>query len=259
MIPKIIHYFWFGNNPLSEKAKKCVESWTKMCPDYEIILWNEQNYDFHKNKFMENAAKAGKWSFVTDYARLDIIYEYGGIYLDTDVELIKPIDDFLKFKAFFGFETTEHINTGLGFGAEKGCEGLKKMMEIYERLPELSVEQYAEYYCPKIQSPVLKEMGIKLDGSKQMLEGILILPKEYLCPLDYDTGKLNITKNTYGIHWFEASWKSEEERNIKELWRKLTPVFGKKNAGHIAVLIGYPKYYSIKKTIKYYMAKLRKI
>lgn len=258
MIPKIIHYFWFGNNPLPEKEKKCVESWTKMCPNYEIKLWNERNYDFHKNKFIENAAKAGKWSFVTDYARLDIIYEYGGIYFDTDVELIKPIDDFLKFKAFFCFETAEHINTGLGFGAESGLAVLKDMLDVYDNLPELTGEQYGDYYCPKIQTPVLRDMGFKLDGSIQIIYGIVILPKEYMCPLDYDTGKLNITKNTYGIHWYASSWKSDEEKKIKELWRKLTPVFGKKNAGHIAVLIGYPKYYGVKKTIKYYMTKLRK-
>ena len=259
MIPKKIHYCWFGRKQKPKSVSENIENWRQLNPNYEIKEWNEDNFDLDLMPFVSQAYKEQKYAFVADVARLYALVYEGGIYLDTDVELIKPIDDFLKFKAFFGFETTEHINTGLGFGAEKGCEGLKKMMEIYERLPELSVEQYAEYYCPKIQSPVLKEMGIKLDGSKQMLDGILILPKEYLCPLDYDTGKLNITKNTYGIHWFEASWKSEEERNIKELWRKLTPVFGKKNAGHIAVLIGYPKYYGVKKTIKYYMAKLRKI
>lgn len=259
MIPKIIHYFWFGNNPLPEKAKKCVESWAKMCPDFEIKLWNERNYDFHKNKFMENAAKAGKWSFVTDYARLDVIYEYGGIYFDTDVELIKSISDLIEFKAFFAFETNSLIATGLGYGAESGLDVLKNMMNIYNDMPELTEKEYGNYYCPKIQTPVLSDIGFKLDGSKQIIDEIVILPKEYMCPLDYDTGKLNITENTYSIHWYDSSWKSEEERNIKELWRKLTPVFGKKNAGHIAVLIGYPKYYGIKKTIEYYMAKLKKI
>ena len=256
MIPKVIHYFWFGNKDIPDKEKYCIESWSKVCPDYKIIQWNEENYDYNKIQFMKNAANAGKWSFVTDYARLDVINRYGGIYFDTDVELIKPLEDFLEYRAFFGFETNKEINTGLGFGSEKDNEILKEMMNIYNNLTNLKEDEYKQYYCPLIQSPVLEKVGIKLNGNKQIVNNILVLPKDYMCPLDYDTGKLKITENTYSIHWFHGSWKSEEERRLKQLWQKLTPIFGKKTAGHIAVLFGYPKYYGLKETFNYYKSKI---
>ena len=256
MIPKVIHYFWFGNKTIPEKEKHCIDSWSKTCPEYRIIQWNEKNYNYNKLPFMQNAAKAGKWSFVTDYARLDVINQYGGIYLDTDVELIKPMDDFLGYKAFFGFETNKDINTGLGFGSEKNNRILQEMMEVYGKLSNLKEEDYNQYYCPLLQTPIIEKAGIKLNGSKQVVDKIIVLPKDYMCPLDYDTGKLIITNNTYSIHWFQGSWKSEEERKLKKLWQTLTPIFGKKNAGHIAVLIGYPRYYGLKKTFKYYIDKI---
>ena len=118
MIPKKIHYCWIGGNPLPELAIKCIESWKKYCPDYEIIEWNEKNYDFRKNQFMREAYDEKKWGFVPDYARLDIIYEHGGIYLDTDVEIIKPLDSLLKEQGFAGMEQPGIVALGLGFGAE---------------------------------------------------------------------------------------------------------------------------------------------
>ena len=130
MIPKIIHYCWFGGNEIPEHDKKCIESWKKYCPDYKIIRWDESNYDYKKNSYMREAYEAKKWGFVPDYARLDIVYEHGGIYLDTDVELVKNIDELLEHKAYMGFEVGgEFVSPGLGFGAEKNFPLFKKMME----------------------------------------------------------------------------------------------------------------------------------
>lgn len=122
MIPKKIHYCWFGRNPLPELAVRCIESWKKYCPDYEIIEWNEDNYDINKISYVKEAYQARKWAFVTDYVRLDVVNQYGGIYLDTDVELLKSLDPLLKYKSFFGMEEGKFIATGLGFGAEKGTK-----------------------------------------------------------------------------------------------------------------------------------------
>ncbi len=116
MIPKVIHYFWFGEQPLSELAIKCIESWKKFCPDYEIKLWNESNYDVSKNQYMLQTYQAKKYGFTVDFARLDVIYNYGGIYLDTDVELLKPLDEILNDKCFMGFESNKTVALGLGFG-----------------------------------------------------------------------------------------------------------------------------------------------
>ena len=128
MIPKIIHYCWFGNGPIPEKDKKCINSWKKYCSDYKIIQWNEKNYDITKNKYMNQAYQQKKWGFVPDYARLDIIYTYGGIYLDTDVEIIKSFDSLLSNRGFAGFERPDYVNLGLGFGAEAENIIIKKML-----------------------------------------------------------------------------------------------------------------------------------
>ena len=119
MIPKVIHYCWFGGNPIPEKDRRYIEGWKEKCPDYEIIEWNERNYDVSKNKYMAQAYEEKKWGFVSDYARLDLVYQYGGIYFDTDVELLKPLDNLLELEMFCGFESTKYVNFGIGFGAEK--------------------------------------------------------------------------------------------------------------------------------------------
>ena len=131
MIPKKIHYCWFGRGEKPALAKKCIASWKKYCPDYEIIEWNEDNFDINYNAYTKYCYENKKWAFLSDYVRLLVVYEHGGIYYDTDVEALKSFDDLLTYKAYFGFENEEHINTGIGFGAEKEHTVLKSMLEMY--------------------------------------------------------------------------------------------------------------------------------
>ena len=205
MIPKKIHYFWIGGKSMPEKNKTCVESWKKFCPDYEIIEWNESNYDFSECTYMAQAYEAELWGFVPDYARLDIICREGGIYLDTDVELLKSLDDLLSCKAFMGFENRKSVAPGLGFGAEPGNEILKQMRDLYH-----SFSFYNENGTPNIApSPfyatkLLRSYGLQLNGKRQFVHGIDIFPAEYFAPLCYTDNRLKITENTYGIHWYHA-------------------------------------------------------
>ena len=137
-IPKIIHYCWFGGKPKPELAEKCIKSWKKHCPDYEIREWNEDNYDLAAAPlYVRQAYEAKKWAFVTDYVRLQVVYECGGIYLDTDVELKKNLDSLLGYSAYFGFEDGKWIATGLGFGAEQGTPILQELMDDYRDIPFL--------------------------------------------------------------------------------------------------------------------------
>lgn len=214
MIPKIIHYCWFGRGELPDLAKKCIKSWKKYCPDYEIIEWNEDNFDIQSAPlYVRQAYEAKKWAFVTDYVRLKIVYDNGGIYLDTDVELIKPLNRFLDHKAFFGFEDT-FVATGLGFGAEKQTSILQEIMNQYADIPFfISENQYDDTACPERNTEVFKNHGLSLNGTTQILEDdILILSKEHLCPYNFLEHKLKKTKNTVAIHWFGGSWLSNEQR-----------------------------------------------
>ena len=229
MIPKIIHFCWFGGNPIPDEYKKYMASWTKHCPDYEIVRWDDSNYDITKNPYMHEAYKAKKWAFVSDYARLDIIYNHGGIYLDTDVELLRNIDDLLVYEAFAGFEDGKHIALGLGFGAVKGHSTVKELRDIiYDSLVFLKKDgTYELTPSPKHQTTCMTSKGLAPNNKKQVVAGITILPTEYLCPKDYATGRLKKTKNTYSIHHFSASWFSEEERREYLKSQSFQKVFGK--------------------------------
>ena len=190
MIPKKIHYCWFGGNEIPKKDQACIDSWKKMCPDYEIIRWDETNYDVTKNEYMKQAYEAKKWGFVPDYARLDIIYENGGIYLDTDVELIKSLDDLLECRAFMGFEDGKHVSPGLCIGAEKNHETIGKLREIYtNREFVMDNGEYDMTPSPVMNTEKLLDMGLKQNNCKQLVAGITIFPKDYFCPKDAKTLK----------------------------------------------------------------------
>ena len=189
-IPKVIHYCWFGKGKMPKLAKKCIKSWKKYCPDYEIMCHNEDNFDLSQNRYLNEAYKAGKWAFVSDYARLKIIYDNGGIYLDTDVELIKPIDDLLLTKGFMGFDEKGIVATGLGFGAEKGNEIVSEFLKDYDNIPFVLPDgSYDLTPCPDRNTEALKRLGMDIKNTSQTFMDITFLPDEYLCPMNYYTGK----------------------------------------------------------------------
>lgn len=219
MIPKVIHYCWFGGNPLPALAQKCIRSWKKFCPDYEIIEWNEENFDISSCPlYVRQAYEAKKWAFVTDYVRLQLVYENGGIYMDTDVELKKSLDPLLKYQGYFGFEDGQHINTGIGFGSIKGLPLLKDIMNDYRDIPFVKADgSFDTETCPSRNTKVLLQYGLKQDDSMQILSGdILILPSVYLCPYSYETKTRRHSQETISIHWFDASWRTEAEKSYHE-------------------------------------------
>ncbi|HFI0315167.1 TPA: glycosyltransferase family 32 protein [Streptococcus suis] len=219
MIPKKIHYCWFGGNPLPESVKKCKESWKKFCPDYEIIEWNESNYNVHKMPFISDAYTAKKYAFVSDYARLDIIYNEGGIYLDTDVELIRPLDALLSHSAFMGMELIGEVNTGLGFGAEKYHRFIGENRDVY--LKE-TFNTSNLVTCVELTTNLLVTKGLEKNNSIQIIDGVTIYPMEYFCPYNMETRKTSLTENTYSIHHYDATWYGSGLKAIVR--KKLLPI-----------------------------------
>lgn len=216
MIPKIIHYCWFGENPLPKLAQRCIASWQKYCPDYEIKEWNESNLNFNCCIFAREAYTAKKWAFLSDWARLYIIYNEGGIYLDTDVELIKSLDEMLVNKCFLAEETSGYVNTGLGFGAEKNNPIIGKLLQEYSNTHFVKKNgSYDMVPCPQKNTKPLIELGYKFSGRCiWKTELVTIYPPEYFCPLDYEKGTLRKTNRTISIHLYTASWHNTLEKFI---------------------------------------------
>lgn len=212
MIPKIIHYCWFGGKPISRAMKKCIRSWKKHCPDYRIIQWNESNFDVTRIEYMKQAYEAKKWAFVTDVARLMLVFEHGGIYLDTDVELVRPLDSLLGYEAYFGREG-KMIATSLGFGACPGNPLVGAILDRYRHASFLNEDgSYNLKPCTVVGTEVLLAYGLKEENVDQMIGGVRFLPEEYLCPIDYRTMERNITPNTLSIHHYAMSWMPRETR-----------------------------------------------
>ncbi len=220
MIPKKIHYFWVGPTKIPDKNRACIESWKKFCPDYDIIEWNESNYDIAKCAYMKQAYDSKMWGFVPDYARLDIIYQEGGIYLDTDVELIRSLDGLLHCKAFMGFENRKSVALGLGFGAEKGNVFIKQMRDEYDG------RAFSLTASPVYSTEFLKTYGLRTNGRRQRIHNIDIFPAEYFAPLCYLDRRLKITKNTFSIHWYHASWHTPEQRRQARQTQRINRIFG---------------------------------
>lgn len=213
LIPKTIHYCWFGRQPLPDKYKKWMESWHKYCPDYEIIKWNEDNYDIEKNKYMKQAYENKKWGFVSDIARLDIIYQHGGIYFDTDVELIDNIDDLLYQKGFMGFESDEYVNSGLGFGAVKELGILKEMLDFYKKINFANENGNINMItCPVWQTKLLKQKGLITNGEYQIVDDMTILPEKVLSGKSLSTRRIRLASYTKSIHHYDGSWLDKEKQ-----------------------------------------------
>lgn len=206
MIPKVIHYCWFGRAEKPKLAIKCIESWRRYCPDYEIIEWNEDNYDVNSNSYTKYCYENKKWAFLSDYVRLDIVARHGGLYFDTDVQLIKNFDDLLQNGAFYCFESEEFINTGEGFGAVQGHPSVIAMKAEYDMMMDDSTKQYDMITCPQLNTKALLQFGLTLNGTIQRLADILILSSDFMNPYDDTIGKLCKTENTISIHWYSKSW-----------------------------------------------------
>ena len=223
MIPKKIHYCWFGRGELTTKAKKCIQPWKKYCPDYEIIEWNEDNFDVNQNEYTKEVYSEKKYAFLSDYARLKIVYEQGGIYLDVDVELVKSLDDLLDNDAYFGFETKEFINTGVGFGTKQGSIAVKTLLEEYNQLLDGTKDVIG---CPKLNTEGLIKLGLERNGQLQHLSNCTVYPADYFNPYDDPTGRLKKTKNTYSIHWYAKSWLDKRSIIRSKLTQPLHRIFG---------------------------------
>ena len=227
MIPKIIHYCWFGRNPLPPLAIQCIESWKKYFPDYEIKEWNEDNFDVNIIPYTSEAYKAKKYAFVSDYARFWILYNYGGLYFDTDVEVIRPMNDIIEKGSFMGFESEgTGCNPGLGLGCSPDHGFIKKMLDLYGTLSFVASKDNEFKYKTIVEytTEILVEHGLKDINETQLIEGFYIYPNDYFNPINIITKRLYITDNTRSIHHFAASWvESSFKGKIKDMFRKIIP------------------------------------
>lgn len=231
MIPKIIHYCWFGRNPLPPLAIKCIESWKKYLPDYEIKQWNEDNFNVNIIPYTKEAYESKKYAFVSDYARFWILYKYGGLYFDTDVEIIKPIDDIISKGAFMGCEKEANANIktlpvapGLGLGCKPSLELYKQLLSKYDTLHFINEDgSLNQKTIVDYTSELLVNYGLKNTNEIQLIENVWIYPKEYFCPIDYMTNKCNITKETRSIHHYAASWYNTSDKIKYKISRLVGP------------------------------------
>ncbi len=242
-IPKKIHYCWFGRSELPELAIRCINSWKKYFPDYEIVEWNEDNYDVNKILYTSEAYNAKKYAFVSDYARFDILYHEGGIYFDTDVEVIKKFDKILDNGAFMGCEKDYSpdrkkimvapglglaVNPGLGLAVNPGLGLYKDILDYYNTLKFINSDgSFNLHTIVEYTTQILIQKGLKNKSGLQYVAGITIYPKEYFCPKDIETKELTITENTYSIHHYDSSWAETYDKAAGIRGPKLKKIFGK--------------------------------
>ena len=224
MIPKIIHYCWYGGKPLPKLAKQCIASWRKHCPDYQIKEWNETNSPFHLFPFAEQALKEKKWAFVSDVIRLYALQTEGGIYMDTDIELIKTLDHFLIHNAFTGYERDSNMLQTAIFGAKPNNKWINDWLRIYQ-YKEFSTDRriMASLVNNRMISSLMIENGYNLDGTYQQAKDVVIYPKDYFCPMSYGSHFIEKTQNTVCIHYYTFSWSEPEtiKGHIKKIVVKL--------------------------------------
>lgn len=229
-IPRIIHYCWFGGRPLPPSALRCLDSWKRHFPGYEIRRWDESNFDINAIPYTRQAAAAGKWAFVSDYARFLILYRHGGIYFDTDVEVIRPMDHIIADGAFMGFEKSHigiGVNSGLGIGSPAAHPFYKKILDHYSSIPYLGPD--GKPLPGTVVAHVTRlflEAGLKPEDRRQTVEGITVYPNEYFNPLDDATGRLRITPQTCSIHHYDKTWCDNYGPIRTSLMRLLHRTFG---------------------------------
>lgn len=231
MIPKMIHYCWLGGNEIPETIKSYIKSWQNLCPEYKIIQWNEKNFDVNQNVFCQEAFKAKKWAFVSDFMRLKVLYDYGGIYLDTDVEMVKPLDSLLKYDAFCGYEKNPMTIQSAIIGVVPHHKWIKLLLEDYnnKKFIVANGEMDLTPNVKRISKLTQEKYRIKLDGRLKIFgNNMILLPFDYLCANDYFSGVVKKTKNTYAIHHYRGSWKSERRQREKSINLYLIKHFGPK-------------------------------
>ena len=229
-IPKIIHYCWFGPKEIPEMELACIESWNKVLPEYKIMFWNEENFDISNIPYVKEAYDHKKYAFVSDYVRMYALYNYGGVYFDTDVEVIKPLDKFLEDNAFIGFENRTMIGTGI-IGAEKKSALFGKMLKYYSEHHFVDSNGNIDTTTNvQIITRILTEQGFDPHNSEQMLSDIHIYERDFFCPKKMDDGSFSTTERSVTIHKFSGSWLTEREkkRGTNLIWRNvMRPIFKK--------------------------------
>ena len=221
MIPKVIHYCWFGRNPIPAEYQKYIESWRKYLPDFEVKEWNEDNFDINCIPFIQEAYEVKKFAYVSDYARLKVLYENGGVYFDTDVEVIRPIDDLMERGPWMGIEkhtstpnNADQVNVGLGFAVEPRNSIIKEVMEFYENTHYIFPDGHMEQIpIVPVVTDVLRKHGMPTHVDKPTdVAGITIYPWDYFCPQEFLSSKIESTPNTYTIHHYSATWMSRSDK-----------------------------------------------
>ena len=242
-IPKIIHYCWFGGKELPDSVKKYIKTWREKCPDYQIVEWNESNSSFSDCLYAVEAYEAKQWAFVSDYVRFCAVYEMGGIYLDTDIEVLRNFDDLLNNGAVFGFGNDNSLTVPI-FAAEKGHVSLKEIIDFYKT--RKFVMQDGSFDTVAIEKSVehvlSSNYGLKLNGERQLLQKeICILPKEYFFARDYMTGKITSYPELYIIHYGDGTWLDDDSREILKYQHKYAKIFGDKLGVNVGKAIFYLK------------------
>lgn len=221
MIPKIIHYCWFGRNPIPAEYQRYIESWKKFLPDYEIKEWNEDNFDVNIIPFTKEAYDVKKYAYVSDYARLKILYAHGGVYFDTDVEVIRNMDDIITSGAWMAVEkhtstpnAEDQVAVGLGFAVEPHNSIIKEVMEYYENTHYIFPDGHMEQIpIVPIVTKVLRKHGMPAHVDNPIkVGGITIYPWDYFCPIEFMSSKMELTNNTYTIHHYSATWMSWSDK-----------------------------------------------
>lgn len=257
MIPKVIHYCWFGGGELPKTVISCIESWKKFCPDYEIKEWNTTNFDVSCCPYVREAFEAKKWAFVSDYCRFYVLYHEGGVYLDTDVELLKPIDN-LMVGAVVGFDRTGGaVNSGSIRIAPKGDRVCEMMLKSYhqDRFIKNNEPDYTTV-CNR-EMDIFKKLGLVPDNTLQIVADTTVYPAEYFDPKDYRTGDVKIADNTYSVHHYDGSWFSDTEKYATKLRKKMNRCLHDKLAGQMAYFLAQCKYHGIKRAVLRTIHKLK--
>ena len=228
MIPKTIHYCWFGGGRKPKLVLRCIESWRRYCSDYEIIEWSEANFDINQNRYAREAYENRKYAFVSDFVRLQVLREYGGIYMDTDVEVLGSLDEFLHHQAFSGFESDKMIPTGI-MGCEKGFPLFGEFLDYYSNHPFVKEDGQCDMTTNTIIiTDIMKKCGFIPNGAYQVVKGFALYPKDVFCPLEIGTGILNLTNESKTIHYYSASWYSKSMKLKHKLAKYVKKVIKQK-------------------------------